>query len=169
MKDTLRTKAVDIMEACQDLAIATLREDGFPQNTTVSFVHDGLEIFFGVGTDSQKARNMRRDPRVSISMTPPYKDWSHIRGLSLAGQAREVTSDEETYEIARLMVRRFPQLAGMELPEVSGAAFFRVMPTVMSVLDYEKGFGHADTVRVQDNDIAESLESMKHKWLIPVS
>ena len=169
MKDKLRTKAVEIMEACQDLAIATLRKDGFPQNTTASFVHDGLEIFFGVGADSQKARNMRRDPRVSITMTPPYEDWSHIRGLSLAGQAREVTSDEEIRQIARLMVRRFPQLAGMELPEVSGATFFRVMPTVISVLDHEKGFGHADTVRVQDNDIAESLESMKHKWLIPVS
>ncbi|WP_300394895.1 pyridoxamine 5'-phosphate oxidase family protein [Henriciella sp.] len=168
MKDALQAKALEIMNDCQDLAIATLREDGFPQVTTVSFVHDGLEIFIGVGADSQKAKNMRRDRRVSITMSPPYKDWSHIRGLSLAGYADPMTSDEEINDIARLMLKRFPQIMKMELPEMGQALFFRITPTVISVLDYAKGFGHADTVAVYDNDIAESLESMQHKWLIPV-
>ncbi|WP_084398525.1 pyridoxamine 5'-phosphate oxidase family protein [Henriciella aquimarina] len=167
MKDVLETKAVEIMTACKDMAIATLREDGFPQATTVSFVHDGLEIFFGVGATSQKARNMRRDNRVSITMTPPYEDWSGIRGLSLAGHAAEMTAPGEISEIARLMIQRFPQVSGMELAERGEAVFFRVIPTVMSVLDYSKGFGHTDMVRLDDSDIAENLESMQHKWLIP--
>ena len=73
MKEHLRSKILEILQACPDLAIATLRDDGFPQNTTVSFVHDGMTMYCGVGAGSQKAINMRRDPRISITMTAPYE------------------------------------------------------------------------------------------------
>lgn len=168
MKDALKAKAIAILDECQDLAIATLREDGFPQATTVSFVHDGLEIFFGVGAGSQKAANMRRDNRVSITLTPAYTDWSDIRGLSLAGHASEMRAPGETAEIGQLMMARFPQIADMDLPEMGEGTFFRVTPMIISVLDYSQGFGHTETVRVSDNDVAESLQTMQHKWLTPV-
>jgi Pyridoxamine 5'-phosphate oxidase len=168
MKDALEAKAVEILEASRDVAIATIRPDGFPQNTTVSFVHDGLTLFIGVGSDSQKARNMRRDSRVSLTLTPPYSDWNHIRGLSMAAKAAEMTTAEESAEIVGLMLKRFPQIANMAPMEGVMPAFFRLTPTILSVLDYSLGFGHTDTFAVDDTDIAESLDSMKHKWLLPI-
>ena len=42
-----------------DLALATIRPDGYPQATTVSYAHEGLTIYIGVGHQSQKAANIR--------------------------------------------------------------------------------------------------------------
>lgn len=170
MKAQLRDKALTILKTCPDLALATLREDGFPQATTVSFVHDGLILYAGVGITSQKAHNMRRDPRVSITLTAPYESWDEITGLSMAAHSEEVSAEDEIEQIGQLMLARFPQIAEMDPPAEMGAAvFFRMTPTVLSVLDYSKGFGHADTVSVDDYDIAETLESLQHKWLIPAA
>ncbi len=169
MKHDLQTEALKIIEDCKDLALATVRPDGFPQATTVSFVHDGLNLYFGCGRSSQKAQNLLRDPRASVTMTAPYESWDDIRGLSLAVRAKEMTTSAEIAEIAKMMVARFPQIANMEpVFETDEVCFFRLTPFVASVLDYSKGFGHADTATVDDEDIAETLESHKHRWLIPV-
>lgn len=55
--------------------LATVREDGRPHVVPVWFVLDGEKLIFTTGESSVKAKNMRRDPRVSISVddqTPPY-------------------------------------------------------------------------------------------------
>lgn len=167
MKHELQRKAVDILSRCKDMTIATVRPDGFPQATVVSFVHDGLLLYFGCGAASQKAQNISRDPRVSVAVTEPGEDWMKIRGLSMAATAEQVTVAAELEEIGRLFWRRFPQLSGIQPPEGAALRLFRVRPKIISILDYSLGFGHADLVTVEADDIAETLESMRHHWLIP--
>lgn len=166
MKDALREMSLQILNDCPDLSLATLREDGFPQATTVSFVHDGLEIFIGVGAQSQKADNMRRDERVSATMTAPYERWSQIRGLSMAARAREMTTEAEQAQIGKMMWERFPEIAEIEPVAADAVSFFRITPFILSILDYSRGFGHTDSVALDERDIAETLDSMKHRWLI---
>jgi PPOX class probable F420-dependent enzyme len=50
--------------------LATVSPDGAPHSTPV-FVgtHDDQLIFF-TGPETRKARNLRRDPRVALSLTP---------------------------------------------------------------------------------------------------
>jgi nitroimidazol reductase NimA-like FMN-containing flavoprotein (pyridoxamine 5'-phosphate oxidase superfamily) len=50
------------------LTLATVREDDFPQATTVGYVNDSVTIYVGCGSDSQKARNMRRCAKVSLTV-----------------------------------------------------------------------------------------------------
>ncbi len=55
--------------------LATVREDGRPHVVPIWFVLDGDNLIFTTGESSVKAKNMIRDPRVSISVddqTPPY-------------------------------------------------------------------------------------------------
>jgi hypothetical protein len=40
----------------------------------------------------------------------------------------------------------------------------RIMPEVVSILDYSKGFGHTDLVTVTDRDLADFVESRRHHW-----
>ena len=90
--------AVSVLTAAPDLTIATQRADGYPQATTVSFVSDGLKIYFGAGAQSQKAQNIARDNRVSAAVTAPYKNWDDIRGVSLGGRAVQA---HEVADVAR--------------------------------------------------------------------
>ena len=39
-----------------------------------------------------------------------------------------------------------------------------ITPEIASILDYSKGFGHSDLVRVTQNDLAEYVESRRHHW-----
>ena len=41
MTEELRAKMIEILEECKDMAISTIREDGWPQVNTVGFVNMG--------------------------------------------------------------------------------------------------------------------------------
>ncbi|HWW73579.1 MAG TPA: pyridoxamine 5'-phosphate oxidase family protein [Duganella sp.] len=148
---THRQFILNLLGAAHDLTLATLRPDGYPQATVVSFVNDGLTLYAGIGLDSQKAHNIRQNNKVSATVTPAYADWRHIRGLSLAGTAGIVGDADENDHAADLMLFRFPQLRQLTQNGAipwPGAVFLRIVPSVISVLDYEQGFGHTELYAV---------------------
>ncbi len=138
---------LQILDGARDMTLATVREDGYPQATTVSFVHDGLAIYFGCGRESQKARNLRRCDKVSLTVDLPYERWEEIRGLSLGGRAQEVTEPAELRRVFEAMVARFPEISAYSSGDgLEQAAVFRIDPEVISLLDYRKGFGHTEEI-----------------------
>lgn len=142
MEQAARHDIVQILDAGQDLTLATLREDGWPQATTVSYASDGLSIYFGCSVRSQKASNLARDPRVSLTVNLPYEDWGQIRGVSLAGLAQRITDPDQSLAIGRIFLEKFPQIGEMFQDAEDELALFCVTPQVISILDYRKGFGH---------------------------
>ncbi|MET0530710.1 MAG: pyridoxamine 5'-phosphate oxidase family protein [Microvirga sp.] len=74
MDARLRDEILFILDRASDMMIATIRQDGYPQATTVSFANDGLDIYFGCSEDSQKARNISRNGKVSLTINLPYAD-----------------------------------------------------------------------------------------------
>jgi len=55
--------------------LATVRKDGRPHVVPIWFDLDGDAVIFTTGGESLKYKNMKRDPRVSITIddqTPPY-------------------------------------------------------------------------------------------------
>jgi nitroimidazol reductase NimA-like FMN-containing flavoprotein (pyridoxamine 5'-phosphate oxidase superfamily) len=148
-----RAMVIGMLSAQDDLTLATIRPDGYPQATTVSFANDGLTIYIGIGMDSQKAHNICHSDKVSLALTPPYQDWMHIRALSMAGRAAVVVNGDEQMRVSTLMVARYPQLREMMAtpgpqPWSGNMALLRITPEVISVLDYTRGFGHTDLYRV---------------------
>jgi nitroimidazol reductase NimA-like FMN-containing flavoprotein (pyridoxamine 5'-phosphate oxidase superfamily) len=148
MDPELTEEIVSILDGANDMTIATIREDGYPQATTVSYVNDGLKIFFGCAAQSQKAKNLARDSKVSLTVNLSYASWNQIRGLSIGGRAERVTDPQEVEEVSQLMFEKFPQIAAYAPAELEEIVLFRVTPEIVSVLDYRKGFGHTDLVKV---------------------
>lgn len=137
-----RAAVLEIINTAQDLTLATVRLDGWPQATTVSFVADGLKLYFGCDAHSQKADNLARDPRISATLNLPYVDWGEIRGLSLAGRVDPVTDGEEAGKVAALMLKKFPQVAeSLHGTDMAETRLFRITPSFISRLDYRNGFG----------------------------
>ena len=146
MDKEVKATILDILSKQNDMTIATLREDQYPQATTVSYVHDGLDIYFGCSTRSQKARNIARHNKVSATVTPAYTDWNSIRGLSIGGIAERVTAPSHITMVEALFFRKFPFVVQYAPTDRGELLFFRVIPQVFSVLDYTQGFGHTDHV-----------------------
>jgi general stress protein 26 len=134
---------LDILGQALDLTVATNRPDGWPQATTVSFVSDGLTLYFGTWSQSQTSENIARDPRVSVAVNAPYRAWETIRSLSLAGEATIVTAREEMAKVGMLMMERFgSELAKQGSIDMSQTTLIRITPRIISLLDYGEGFGH---------------------------
>ena len=96
---------------------------------------------------------IRLNDKVSLTVTPPYTDWMHIRGLSMAGRAGIVDDADEMERVASLMTHRYPQLKQLMCepspqPWSGNVTLLRIRPEVISVLDYTRGFGHTDLYRV---------------------
>lgn len=153
MEQTSRHQIIQILEAANDLTLATLQGDGAPHATTVSYVSDGLAIYFGCSAEAQKAINLARDPRVALTVDLPYDDWSGIRGLSISGRADRIVAPEEVLEIGRLFLAKFPQLAGQLNATQGEMVLFCITPRRVSILDYRQGFGH--TIHVEAGELEE--------------
>ncbi len=148
MDSTMQEKIAKILSGATDMTIATVRPDGYPQATTVGYVHDGVKIYFGTAAELQKAKNIALCDKVSLTVTLPYDRWEEIQALSMGGRAALVTDRAEMAKVGRLMLKKFPQGADFGPEEADVIALFSVTPVVVSVLDYRKGFGHTELVEV---------------------
>jgi nitroimidazol reductase NimA-like FMN-containing flavoprotein (pyridoxamine 5'-phosphate oxidase superfamily) len=148
MDEAIRRQIVDILEANRVMSVATLRPDGWPQATTVGYAHEGLTLYFLCGPDSQKANNIARDSRVSLTINPDSTQIMEITGLSMAARAEMVSNRAEKERVMGLLMARYPEQANLPgpMPDPDQITIVRLVPQVVSVLDYSKGFGHTDLV-----------------------
>jgi len=145
--DAIKKKVLRLLAQHRKMTIATLRPDGWPQATTVGYGNEDLTIYFLCGRDSQKAANLARDNRVSLTIDDDTGQVMAIEGLSMAARAQVVTDPVEAEQALQLMVQRYPQQeVPLPMPNAADVRIFRATPTVISLLDYSKGFGHTDLV-----------------------
>jgi nitroimidazol reductase NimA-like FMN-containing flavoprotein (pyridoxamine 5'-phosphate oxidase superfamily) len=148
MDEEIRKKILTLLDQHRIMTIATLRPDGWPQATTVGYVNDGLILYFLCGPDSQKAANLARDDRVSLTIDHDTPDLMAITGLSMAAHVQLVKDPAEAGKVMHMLPLKYPEQEDLPvpMPKPGDVRIFRVTPTVISVLDYSKGFGHTDLV-----------------------
>jgi len=148
MDEDNKKKILALLEQHRIMTIATLRPDGWPQATTVGYVSEGLTLYFLCGIQSQKAANLAQDDRVSLAIDHDTSDIMAITGLSMAGRAQPVLDRAEAQKILNLLPTKYPEQVSLPgpMPTPDEVRIFRVTPTVISFLDYSKGFGHTDLV-----------------------
>ncbi len=148
MDAAINQQILKLLGAHRIMTVATLRPDGWPQATTVGYANDGLTLYFLCGLDSQKAANLARDDRISLTIDQDTDQVMDITGLSMAAHARAVTDTAEATKAMELLFARYPEQKGFSLPmpKPEDVRIFSVMPVVISVLDYSNGFAHTDLV-----------------------
>ena len=148
MDEEFRGKILTLLDQHRIMTVATLRPDGWPQATTVGYVNEGLTLYFLCGLDSQKAKNLARDNRISLTIDHDTANPMTIAGLSMAARAYAVDDRAEAEKVLRMLPLKYPDAPPlpMKMPGPDEIRLFRVTPTVISVLDYSKGFGHTDLV-----------------------
>ena len=148
MDEVIKQKILTLLDQHRIMTIATLRPDGWPQATTVGYVNEDMTLYFLCALDSQKAANLERDDRVSLTIDHDASDLMAITGLSMAARAVAVTDVAEAERILRMLPLKYPEQVELPVPMPTPAdvRIFRVTPKVISVLDYSRGFGHTDLV-----------------------
>ncbi|HMA88449.1 MAG TPA: hypothetical protein VKP89_06835 [Burkholderiales bacterium] len=101
--------------------------------------------------EDEKAANLARDDRVSLTIDHDTPQVMEITGLSMAARTQAVLDPAEGEKALRLLFAKYPAQDSMpmQMPTPADVRIFRVTPTVISVLDYSKGFGHTDLATCQ--------------------
>jgi nitroimidazol reductase NimA-like FMN-containing flavoprotein (pyridoxamine 5'-phosphate oxidase superfamily) len=149
MDEIMKSKILELLDQHRLMTVATNRPDGWPQATTVGYVNDGLTIYFLCSPQSQKAANLARDNRISLTIDHDVSDPMAITGLSMAAEVRRVYDSTEVAKAMNLLGKRYPEYAAFPMPKPGEILVFRLEPKVISVLDYSKGFGHSDLVTIE--------------------
>lgn len=88
--------------------LSTIGSGGFPHSVGIYYAltDDPIEIHMWVYGKSQKAVNVRRDPRAAVLVESgePYQD---LRGVLVRGNARIVTDVVQVLELGKTIYKRY--------------------------------------------------------------
>jgi len=110
MSSPIPEKYRDLFQKRAFASLATLMPDGRPQVTPVWCDYDGEYVIFNSAKGRQKDRNVRRDPRVAMTVVDPDNPY---RYLEIRGRVAEITeqgADEHINKMAKkyLGVDKYP-------------------------------------------------------------
>ncbi len=112
--------------------------DGYPHTVPIGYFRDGDRIFMGCRDNTQKVKNIERNPKVSL-VIEDGKTMSDLRGILFRGDASVVREDEERLKISRLAAKKRGAPED-ELPTTAsaGAVFIKVDSPRVTSWDYSK-------------------------------
>ncbi|MGO8797022.1 MAG: PPOX class F420-dependent oxidoreductase [Candidatus Sulfotelmatobacter sp.] len=90
MPQVIPEKYRDLFQKRAFANLATLMPNGSPQVTPVWCDFDGEHVLFNSAKGRQKDKNVRRDPRVAMTLMDPENPY---RYLEIRGRVVEITED----------------------------------------------------------------------------
>lgn len=88
----MEQKAIDLLSGANYAALTTLMPDGQPQTHMVWAGTDGEHVLINTERHRQKARNVERDPRVTVLVWESGDMWSWVE---IRGEVVEVVAGQE--------------------------------------------------------------------------
>lgn len=99
MASTIPDSHKDLLQKPAFASLATLNSDGSPQVTPVWFDFDGKHIIVNTARGRVKDRNLKREPRVALSIVDPANPY---RYLGIQGRVSEMTENGADASIDKL-------------------------------------------------------------------
>jgi PPOX class probable F420-dependent enzyme len=96
---TIPSTHADLLQKVAFANLATLNADGSPQVTPVWFDFDGTNLRMNTARGRMKDRNLRRDPRIAVSIMDPENPYRYI---GIQGRVIEMTENGADAHIDKL-------------------------------------------------------------------
>ena len=135
-------EAAEFLATERTVQVASIGPDGTPHLVPMWFAVIDSRIAFWTYAKSQKANNLRRDPRVTC-LVEAGESYGELRGLSITGRA-EISDDYETvFAVGAAVYARYmgdmnhASRAGVEVEARKRVAVF-VIPEKTASWDHRK-------------------------------
>ena len=89
----------DFLSEARTVILTSIGRDGFPHPMPMWFaIDDGGAVLMTTFTKSQKIRNLKRDPRISL-LVEAGEVYSELRGVVMSGMAELIADTEGVVDI----------------------------------------------------------------------
>jgi general stress protein 26 len=141
MDKALRSKILEVLTSHHTMTLATIRPDGYPQATTVNYIHDEFTLYFATDATSQKAGNIKLNNKVSVAIASEEQNFYKLRGLSMSGIATRVANQRRVEELSLRLFQVLPQSKRYVPKDPKQLAVYEITPVAIALVDYTSGFG----------------------------
>jgi PPOX class probable F420-dependent enzyme len=93
------------------LILSTLKQDGAPVSHALWFTYLDDAVYFDTQSESFKARNIRRDPRVCC-LVEAGESYLELRGVMIQGRCAPVEDPEEERRVANAQAEKSARIGG---------------------------------------------------------
>ena len=104
MSKVLTAGLREVLDGAPIAHVATILPDGAPHSVPVWIGTHEQYVVIMTGPESQKARNLRRDPRVAISLTPPENPFQPV---ILRGEVVEWLDGEQGWAVIDQIAHKY--------------------------------------------------------------
>jgi uncharacterized protein YhbP (UPF0306 family) len=149
----LRAEIESFLHAHHTFTLATVADDGSAHAASLLYALEGLALVWTSDPATRHSLHLASRRQVSATVAPDYNDFSAIRGVQIAGEAVRLEGAAELHARA-LMAVRYPFLRLLaESPAAllaawRKAAFYRLEPSRLTLIDNTRGFGHKATLLI---------------------
>ncbi|PLX11725.1 MAG: pyridoxamine 5-phosphate oxidase [Marinilabiliales bacterium] len=124
--------------------IATVDKEGNPLAHTVTYISEGLHVYFSTNPASRKAVNFRLNSTVAYTIDKYVEDWSETIGLQVTAKVAKVDEASETAGVMRKFMKKFPQVMKFPPEYISTIKLYKLIPLEIIYLDNSQGFGYSE-------------------------
>jgi len=96
--------AKKLLDEPQLAHFVTLMKDGSPQVTPVWVTHDGNNVIVNTAEGRQKPRNLRRDPRVAVSVVDKNNPFRYVL---VRGRVADIVGGEEAWQSIEALSQKY--------------------------------------------------------------
>ncbi len=101
-----------LLADCRTMVLTSVGTDDYPHSVAMWFdFEDDETVWMATFGKSQKALNLRRNPKVAL-LVEDGTEYEELRGVLIRGDAEIIEDDEQTYQtLRRIFTRTYGELS----------------------------------------------------------
>ena len=124
----LKKSVAELIQWERVCRVATAGRRGMPHLVPVCHVLHGGKIYFASGDDSRKVKNLRENPRITVTVDCYSDAWAGLKGVMVQGRARLIERGPRFRKIRALLYKKYPQYPGEAAIAESDSVVIEVAP-----------------------------------------
>ncbi len=148
MSPGAREWILNYLRSHNTLTLASESNDA-PFACSLFFANEGFMLYFVSDPKTRHAENIKRNPRVAVTVHGEHGDWRGIQGVQLEGTCAEITDADESAHALRMYSTKFAFVSELG-SAMSQAKFYKIAPTWIRLIDNTRGFGFKEDIRLDE-------------------
>ena len=109
--------------------VATASPEGQPHLVPVCHAVVGGKIYIGSGDDGAKVRNLKSNPRVTVTVDLYSDYWAELKGVMVQGTAKVIERGPVFQRARKKLYEKYPQYAKEAALSPSDSVVLEITPT----------------------------------------